>query len=571
METLTAPALRRIVLEQSKRANVGHIGSALSVVDIVCALYDQVLRIPEPTDPDRDRFVMSKGHAVLALYGALHLRGWISAEDLETYAGDGTLLGMHPEHRVPGIDFSTGSLGHGLSMGVGAALAARLEGSRRRVFVLLSDAECNEGSLWEAAMFAAHHRLSNLVAVIDMNGQQALGYTRDVLDLSQMADRWRAFGWDAQDVDGHDIQQMVRAMEPVKDDDGPPRVLVAETVFGRGVPFMEKQLLLALSPDVRRAVCVGVGGRGGSTRLRRSFSSTLAEIAATDDRIVLLTGDLGYMALEPFAETFPDRFVNVGVAEQNMVAMATGLAEAGFIPYCYSIGTFASLRAYEMIRNGPIAQRLPVRIVGVGGGFEYGHNGVSHYPIEDVGLMRIQPGMAVVTLLTTARREPLFSRRGTCRDPSITGSGRTTTPSWKGLEGRFELGKVDVVRTGSEVVLLAMGAAALDAVDAATRLEADGIAASVAVVGALNPAPVDDLRAILSRHSLAVSVEAHYVNGALGSLAAEVIAEAGLNCRLVRCGVEQTPDGRSGSQTYLHALHGIGAEQVGDRVIAALS
>ena len=242
METLTAPALRRIVLEQSKRANVGHIGSALSVVDIVCALYDQVLRIPEPTDPDRDRFVMSKGHAVLALYGALHLRGWISAEDLETYAGDGTLLGMHPEHRVPGIDFSTGSLGHGLSMGVGAALAARLEGSRRRVFVLLSDAECNEGSLWEAAMFAAHHRLSNLVAVIDMNGQQALGYTRDVLDLSQMADRWRAFGWDAQDVDGHDIQQMVRAMEPVKDDDGPPRVLVAETVFGRGVPFMEKQL-----------------------------------------------------------------------------------------------------------------------------------------------------------------------------------------------------------------------------------------------------------------------------------------------------------------------------------------
>ena len=126
-------------------------------------------------------------------------------------------------------------------------------------------------------------------------------------------------------------------MEPVKDDDGPPRVLVAETVFGRGVPFMEKQLLLALSSDVRR-IHAGVGGRGGSTRLRRSFASTLAEIAATDDRIVLLTGDLGYMALEPFAETFPDRFVNVGVAEQNMVAMATGLAEAGFIPYCYSIG-----------------------------------------------------------------------------------------------------------------------------------------------------------------------------------------------------------------------------------------
>jgi transketolase len=242
LETLTAPALRRIVLEQSKRANVGHIGSALSVVDIVHALYDQVLRIPDPTDPDRDRFIMSKGHAVLALYGALHLRGWISVEELETYAGDGTLLGMHPEHRVPGIDFSTGSLGHGLSIGAGAALAARFERSGRRVFVLLSDAECNEGSVWEAAMFAAHHRLSNLIAVIDMNGQQALGYTRDVLDLSLMADRWRAFGWEARDVDGHDVEQLVQAITPADDDDGRPRVVVAETVFGRGVPFMEKQL-----------------------------------------------------------------------------------------------------------------------------------------------------------------------------------------------------------------------------------------------------------------------------------------------------------------------------------------
>ena len=305
--------------------------------------------------------------------------------------------------------------------------------------------------------------------------------------------------------------------------------------------------------------------------MRRSFSSTLAEIAATDDRIVLLTGDLGYMALEPFAETFPDRFVNVGVAEQNMVAMATGLAEAGFIPYCYSIGTFASLRAYEMIRNGPIAQRLPVRIVGVGGGFEYGHNGVSHYPIEDVGLMRIQPGIAVITPADHRQARAAVLSTWDLPGPVYYRLGKDDHTVVEGLEGRFALGKVEVVRTGSEVVLLAMGAAALDAVDAATRLEADGIAASVAVVGALNPAPIDDLRAILSRHSLAVSVEAHYVNGALGSLAAEVIAEAGLNCRLVRCGVEQTPDGRSGSQTYLHALHGIGAEQVGDRVIAALS
>jgi len=305
--------------------------------------------------------------------------------------------------------------------------------------------------------------------------------------------------------------------------------------------------------------------------LRRAFSSTLAEIAATDDRIVLLTGDLGYMALEPFADTFPDRFVNVGVAEQNMIGMATGLAEAGFIPYCYSIGTFASLRAFEMIRNGPIAQRLSVRIFGVGGGFEYGHNGVSHYPIEDIGMMRIQPGMAVIAPADHRQAKAAVLATWDYPGPVYCRLGKDDHTVVAGLDGRFTLGKVETVRTGSDVLLLAMGAAAFDAVDAATRLEADGIAASVGVVGSLNPAPIDDLLKLLSQNSLAVSVEAHYVNGALGSLAAEVIAEAGLNCRLLRCGVEATPDGRSGSQAYLHTLHGIGPEQIGERVAAALA
>ena len=189
-DTSLSYKIRRIVLDQSKRAGVGHIGSALSVVDIVAAAYAGVLEIASPDDPDRDRFILSKGHAALAVYAALFLRGWLTQEDLDGYCGDGALLGTHPEHALRGVDFSTGSLGHGLSIGAGSALAGRLLGSRRRVFVLLSDAECNEGSVWEAAMFAAHHRLSNLVAIIDLNGQQALGYTRDVMNLSPMAARW---------------------------------------------------------------------------------------------------------------------------------------------------------------------------------------------------------------------------------------------------------------------------------------------------------------------------------------------------------------------------------------------
>lgn len=230
--------MRRAVLEQSKRANIGHIGSALSIADIVGVLVDDVLRLDGGAD--RDRFVLSKGHAVLAWYCALLAAGRLSLDDLNTFAGDGTLLAGHPEHAFEHVDFSTGSLGQGLSIGAGAALAAKVEKSSRRVYVLLSDAECNEGSVWEAIMFAAQHRLSNLVAIIDLNGQQALGYTRDVLDLSPMAERWRAFGWDVQEVDGHDPDALRDSLTDLEGER--PHVIVAHTTFGKGVDFMESRI-----------------------------------------------------------------------------------------------------------------------------------------------------------------------------------------------------------------------------------------------------------------------------------------------------------------------------------------
>jgi transketolase len=234
--------IRRIILHQSRRANVGHIGSALSIADIVAALYGGILRLSSPEDPDRDRFVLSKGHAALAVYAALHLRGWLSEAQLNTYCADDSLLGVHPEHALRGIDFSTGSLGHGLSLGAGAALAARLQGSARRVFVLVSDAECNEGALWEAVMFAAHHRLANLVAIIDLNGQQALGYTDQVLALSPMAERWAAFGWDTHTLSGHDPAGLARLAAGLDTLTGRPHVIIAQTTFGKGVSFMEGQI-----------------------------------------------------------------------------------------------------------------------------------------------------------------------------------------------------------------------------------------------------------------------------------------------------------------------------------------
>lgn len=241
-EGVSASDIRKIIIKQSKRANVGHIGSALSIADIVATLYSGVLNIPDFKSPDRDRIIVSKGHAVLAFYAAFYLRGWISEEMLNSYCADNSLLGVHPEYGMKAVDFSTGSLGQGLSYGVGAALAAKMQHSLRRVFVVMSDAECNEGSTWEAVMFAAHHGLSNLIAIIDLNGQQALGYTKDVIKLNPMADRWRAFDWDAHDIDGHDIKLMTETIEGFNTKSGKPHVLVAATTFGKGVKFMHNEI-----------------------------------------------------------------------------------------------------------------------------------------------------------------------------------------------------------------------------------------------------------------------------------------------------------------------------------------
>lgn len=304
--------------------------------------------------------------------------------------------------------------------------------------------------------------------------------------------------------------------------------------------------------------------------MRGSFLKALADLAGRDPRILLLTADLGYMAVEPFSDKFPGRFFNVGVAEQNMVGIATGLAEAGFIPFAYSIITFASLRPYEFIRNGPILHGLPVRIAGVGGGFEYGHGGPTHFGLEDIGVMRVQPGITVIApadrdqarsalLATWDLPGPVFYRLGK--------DDKTVVP---GLDGRFELGRAQLIHTGDEVLIIAMGSVASEAAKAASLLASRGVSAAVMVVASVRPAPVGDLADALSRFKVALAVEEHYVAGGLGSMVSEVIAEKGIACRLVRCGIEALADGLSGSLAYLRKKHGLSSEALADRAIAAL-
>jgi transketolase len=248
-----ADAIRRTIVDRSYQANVGHIGSALSIADLVAAVFARG-RFDRGTE--RDRLVLSKGHAALALYAALHLDGQIDDETIASFCSDGTRLGVHPEHQLEGIDFCTGSLGQGLSIGAGAALAAKLQSSERAVYVIASDAELNEGSTWEAVMFAAQHRLDNLRLLVDLNGQQALGYTPDVIEIGAVEEKLASFGWSAVSVDGHDQAALAAAL--VDGEPGRPRALVARTTFGHGVSFMESQIKWHYLPldDETHAVAV---------------------------------------------------------------------------------------------------------------------------------------------------------------------------------------------------------------------------------------------------------------------------------------------------------------------------
>ena len=237
-----AARLRGKVIEMSHQASAAHLGSSLSCCDIVAAAYWHVCNVDprRPNDPLRDRFILSKGHAAAALYAALAIKGFFPIEELGTYCQDGGRLAEHPPaNLLPGVEAATGSLGHGLPLGLGMALSGRIKGESFRVFALLSDGENNEGSVWEAAMFAAAQKLENVCVIVDYNKWQATARSNETLMLAPLRDKWAAFGWDAHEIDGHDVGALAQAMQNIPNGSGKPVALIAHTVKGKGVSFME--------------------------------------------------------------------------------------------------------------------------------------------------------------------------------------------------------------------------------------------------------------------------------------------------------------------------------------------
>jgi len=256
-----ARKIRRHVLMMTHRSGASHVGSSLSMADLLAVLYGGLLRVdPErPQWPERDRFILSKGHGCAGLYAVLAERGFFPVARLAEFYQDGTGMAGHVTHgAVPGVEVSTGALGHGLPIACGMSLAARRDRRSNRVFALLSDGECDEGATWEAALLAAHHRLDNLIAIVDYNKIQSLGAVKDVLDLEPLAQKWEAFGWAVREIDGHDVDEIARTLATIPLARGRPACIVAHTVKGKGVSFMENQLLWHYRPpdasEVARAL-----------------------------------------------------------------------------------------------------------------------------------------------------------------------------------------------------------------------------------------------------------------------------------------------------------------------------
>lgn len=305
--------------------------------------------------------------------------------------------------------------------------------------------------------------------------------------------------------------------------------------------------------------------------MRKAFIKKLVELAEKDPRIHLLTGDLGFFVVEPFADRFPERFINAGVAEQNMMGMATGMAEAGLIPFVYSIATFATLRPYEFIRNGPVLHNLPVKIVGIGGGVEYSHHGPTHFGLDDVGALRVQPGLSIITPCDSDQLNTALEKTWDAPGPAYYRLSKNENVSVPGLNGKFEPGKLDLIANGQDALIIAMGNAATLAAKAESELRQNGINTTVALVSSMNPSPEEHLIETISRHRHVFTVEAHFINGGLGSMVSEVIAENGLNARLTRLAVRQTPTRSVGSEQFLQDRFGISSACIFDTVVKCLN
>lgn len=645
-----AAEMRAINLTSIYAAGSGHPGGTLSVMDIAATLYLNVLNHDpaNPAWPDRDRVFWSAGHKAPALYVALARAGYFPLDDVVLLRQLGAPFEGHPNWlKVSGVEISSGSLGQGLGAAVGNALALKLRGAASRVYVIMGDGEQQEGSVWEAAMAASHHKLDHLCAIIDVNGLQIDGRVEEVMNVQPLAEKYAAFGWNVLQAAGHDIKELLDAFARAKQETTRPTVILAKTVKGKGVSFMEneacwhgtppkkdqfeKALSELLTPEVPRARVDRLLARASSNakevaqnakdhipkfaheywwNSRQSMKADMdptrmgfgrgLEKAGEDPRVVTLHADIsGSIRITDFEAKHPERnnrVFSVGIAEQNMMSVAAGLAREGLIPVTGTYGVFASGRAWDQIRTTICYSNLNVKIAGAHGGISVGPDGATHQALEEISLTSILPNMNVVVPCDSVETEratihSLLSLDGPC----YLRFAREATPIVTTPDTPYEFGIANVIRyrgeqprfadafdtflgaryhnERSQVSIIACGPMVPEAMRAAWLLKEEyGIDTRIVNVHTVKPLDVATLIRAADETSVVVTAEEHQAGG-FGNIIAGAILQHRPDFRaplqLSMIGVADR-FGVSGNPWELVQHFGLTAEHIAKRVLGLL-
>lgn len=600
-----ATRLRIHSIRATTAAGSGHASSSASAADLVAAIFFDAMRFDprEPRAPRGDRFVLSKGHAAPLLYAAWAEAGFLKPQDLLTLRQLDSDLEGHPTPRLPFVDVATGSLGQGLSVGVGLALGARLEGIDQRVYVLLGDGEMAEGSVWEAAQMAGHLHLDTLIGVVDVNRQGQTGPTMLGHDLRAYQRRFAAAGWRVFVIDGHEMREVVQALRRARRAGGAPTAIVARTLKGKGIEALEdapgshgkalpkdaaeravaalESRLRGVPPPKILASRMRRGTRGAtapaasvtvpelpdvgtSAATREAYGDSLVRLGARDPRVVVLDADVSNSTFaERFRFAFPDRYVEAYIAEQNMVGVAAGLAARGHVAFASSFGCFLS-RAFDQIRMAGIS-RSNVKLSGSHAGVSIGEDGPSQMALEDLAMFRAIPECVI-----------FYPSDAVCTDACLRLAAqhrgmvyiRTTRPQMPVLYPRdevFAVGGLKVLQASNRdrLTIVAAGITLHEALAAHAELASAGVAVRVIDLYCVKPVDGEALRRAATETDKALlTVEDHYSEGGLGDAVLDAVSPGSIAVH--KLAVREIP--RSGPARKLLERYGIDRRRIVARV-----
>mgnify|MGYP003371767045 CR=1 FL=1 len=573
-----ANEVRKGAITAVHSAKSGHPGGSLSAADIYTYLYFEEMNV-DPKDPkkaDRDRFVLSKGHTAPGYYATLANKGFFPVEDLTTLRKVGSYLQGHPDMKhIPGVDMSSGSLGQGISAAVGMAISAKLNDASYRVYTLLGDGEIQEGQVWEAAMLAGHRKLDNLVVIVDNNNLQIDGTVEEVNSPYPIDKKFEAFNFHVINIDGHDFDAIDAAFKEAREIKGQPTAIIAKTVKGKGVSFMENQVSWHGSApnDEQYAVAMADLEKVGEAlcqkiATRESYGNALVELGKKHDNVVVLDADLAAATKTGiFKKAFPERHIDCGIAESNMIGVAAGLATTGMVPFASSFAMFAAGRAFEQVRNSVGYPKLNVKIGATHAGISVGEDGATHQCNEDIALMRTIPGMVVINPADDVEAKAAVEAAYEHVGPVYLRFGRLAVPVINdNPDYKFELGKAVTLREGTDVTIIASGLTVSESLVAAEKLAADGISAEVINMHTIKPLDEEAVIKAAAKTGKIVTAEEHSVIGGLGSAVCDVVAEKA-PAKVLKIGVNDTY-GESGPAVELIKKYGLDADSIYEKVKA---